>query len=122
MASPVAAGAAVLLSSILPERERRTVLNPAVMKQVLVEGATRLPNAHRYEQGAGKLDLLKSAEILRHYVPRASTVPSEFDLTECPYAWPHCKQGAYATMMPIILNATIVNGLGTHGELSLIHI
>jgi len=116
VASPVAAGAAVLLSSILPERERRTVLNPAVMKQVLVEGATRLPNAHRYEQGAGKLDLLKSAEILRHYVPRASTVPSEFDLTECPYAWPHCKQGAYATMMPIILNATIVNGLGTHGE------
>ena len=116
VASPVAAGAAVLLSSILPEGERRTVLNPAVMKQVLVEGATRLPNAHRYEQGAGKLNLRKSAEILRDYVPRASTVPSEFDLTECPYAWPHCKQGAYATMMPIILNATIVNGLGLHGE------
>ena len=116
VASPVAAGAAVLLSSILPKGERRTVLNPAVMKQVLVEGATRLPNAHRYEQGAGKLNLLKSAEILRDYVPRASTVPSEFDLTECPYAWPHCKQGAYATMMPIILNATIVNGLGSHGE------
>ena len=51
MASPVAAGAAVLLSSILPERERRTVLNPAVMKQVLVEGATRLPNAHRSNKG-----------------------------------------------------------------------
>ena len=117
VASPVAAGAAVLLSSIIPESERWSVLNPAVMKQALVEGATRIPLAHRYEQGAGKLDLLKSAEILKTYTPRASVIPATFDLTECPYAWPHCKQGIYATMMPLMLNATIVNGLGTHGEI-----
>ena len=117
VASPVAAGAAVLLSSIIPESERWSVLNPAVMKQALVEGATRIPLPNRYEQGAGKLDLLKSAEILKTYTPRASVIPATFDLTECPYAWPHCKQGIYATMMPLMLNATIVNGLGTHGEI-----
>jgi len=116
VASPVAAGAAVLLSSIIPEDKRSSILNPAVMKQALVEGATRLSSAHMYEQGAGKLNLLKSAEILKTYEPRASVVPSAFDLTECPYAWPHCKQGIYAHMMPLMLNATIVNGLGTHGE------
>lgn len=117
VASPVAAGAALLLISTLPEDTRWSVLNPAVMKQILVEGADRLSGPHRYEQGAGKLNLLKSAEILRTYKPRASIIPSDFDLTECPYAWPHCKQGVYATMMPLILNATIVNGLGSHGEI-----
>ena len=116
VASPVAAGAAVLLSSILPESTRWSILNPAVMKQVLVEGAEKLSGPHRYEQGAGKLNLLRSAEILKTYKPRASIIPSNFDLTECPYAWPHCKQGIYATMMPLILNATIANGLGAHGE------
>lgn len=117
VASPVAAGAAVLLSSIIPEDKRWKILNPAVMKQALVEGATRLSSAHMYEQGAGKLNLLKSAEILKTYEPRASVVPGAFDLTDCPYAWPHCKQGIYASMMPLMLNATIVNGLGTHGEI-----
>ena len=117
VASPVAAGAAVLLSSTIPEKERWSILNPAVMKQALVEGAKRLGSAHRYEQGAGKLDLLASAAILKSYKPRASVIPSAFDLTTCPYAWPHCKQGIYATMMPLMLNATIANGLGAHGEL-----
>lgn len=117
VASPVAAGAAVLLSSTIPEKERWSILNPAVMKQALVEGAKRLGSAHRYEQGAGKLDLMVSAAILKSYKPRASVIPSDFDLTTCPYAWPHCKQGIYATMMPLMLNATIANGLGAHGEL-----
>ena len=117
VASPVAAGAAVLLSSTIPEKERWSILNPAVMKQALVEGAKRLGSAHRYEQGAGKLDLQASAAILKSYKPRASVIPSAFDLTTCPYAWPHCKQGIYATMMPLMLNATIANGLGAHGEL-----
>ena len=117
VASPVAAGAAVLLSSTIPEKERWSILNPAVMKQALVEGAKRLGSAHRYEQGAGKLDLRASAAILKSYKPRASVIPSAFDLTTCPYAWPHCKQGIYATMMPLMLNATIANGLGAHGEL-----
>ncbi len=36
------------------------VLNPASMKQALVEGAQRIPGINLYEQGAGKLNLLNS--------------------------------------------------------------
>ncbi len=36
------------------------MLNPASMKQALVEGATRIPGPNMFEQGQGKLDLLAS--------------------------------------------------------------
>ena len=39
---------------------RWAVLNPASMKQALVEGATRIPGPNMFEQGQGKLDLLAS--------------------------------------------------------------
>ena len=57
VASPVVAGAVTLLASVVPERERWLKLNPASMKQALVEGAVRLPEIPMYEQGAGLLNL-----------------------------------------------------------------
>ena len=36
------------------------ILNPASMKQALVEGAMRIPGINLYEQGAGKMNLLNS--------------------------------------------------------------
>jgi len=36
------------------------VLNPAAMKQALVEGAARIPGINMFEQGQGKLDLQAS--------------------------------------------------------------
>jgi hypothetical protein len=36
------------------------ILNPASMKQALVEGAERIPGINMYEQGQGKLSLLNS--------------------------------------------------------------
>jgi len=36
------------------------ILNPASMKQALVEGAERIPGINLYEQGAGKMNLLNS--------------------------------------------------------------
>ena len=50
------AGAVTLLASVVPKERRWDVLNPASMKQALVEGATRIgdgggPNAPKiYEQ------------------------------------------------------------------------
>ena len=117
VASPVVAGAVTLLASVIPERERWLKLNPASMKQALVEGAVRLPEIPMYEQGAGLLNLEHSAKILREYVPRASLIPGNIDLTECKYAWPHCRQPIYHSMMPLIFNATIVNGMGVRGSL-----
>lgn len=55
VASPVVAGAVALLASALPEATRWNLLNPASMKQALVEGATRLPGLRAYEQVCSRM-------------------------------------------------------------------
>ncbi|XP_058113811.1 subtilisin-like protease SBT6.1 isoform X3 [Magnolia sinica] len=57
VASPVVAGVVCLLTSIISEGIRKDILNPASMKQALVEGAAKLSGPNMYEQGAGRLDL-----------------------------------------------------------------
>lgn len=57
VASPVVAGAVCLLASVVPEENRWSILNPASMKQALIEGATQLVGPNIYEQGAGRLNL-----------------------------------------------------------------
>jgi membrane-bound transcription factor site-1 protease len=124
VASPVVAGAVTLLASTVPIEKRWDILNPASMKQALVEGATRLEGSgdrSMYAQGAGKLNLVNAFEILRDYTPRASLVPGSLDFeneASCPYAWPHCTQPLYHGAMPFIFNATIVNGMGLGGWLA----
>ncbi|GAB2268270.1 Membrane-bound transcription factor site-1 protease [Dionaea muscipula] len=115
VASPVVAGVVCLLVSILPESKRKLILNPASMKQALVEGAAKLSGPHMYEQGAGRVDLLESYEILKSYEPRASIFPSVLDFMDCPYSWPFCRQPLYAGAMPVIFNATVLNGMGVVG-------
>ena len=108
VASPVVAGAvSLLLSGVL---HRGSVINPASMKQALMSSARRLPGVGIYEQGAGKLDLLKAFQALSAYTPQATLVPSYFDMTECSYFWPYCTQPMYHGGMPIIVNVTILNG------------
>lgn len=116
VASPVVAGGVCLLASTLPP-DRRGLLNPASMKQALVEGAARLGGMHMFEQGSGLLNLPESAKILQSYAPRASVIPAELDLTQEPYAWPFVRQPIYASAMPLVFNATIVNGMGVTGKI-----
>ncbi|OIV94251.1 hypothetical protein TanjilG_00102 [Lupinus angustifolius] len=115
VASPVVAGIVCLLVSVIPEPSRKDILNPASMKQALVEGAAKLSGPNMFEQGAGRVDLLESYEILKSYKPRASIFPSVLDYTDCPYSWPFCRQPLYAGSMPVIFNATILNGMGVIG-------
>lgn len=115
VASPVVAGVVCLLVSVIPESKRREILNPASMKQALVEGAAKLSGPNMYEQGAGRVALLESYEILKSYQPRASIFPSVLDFSDCPYSWPFCRQPLYAGAMPVIFNATILNGMGVIG-------
>lgn len=51
VASPVVAGAVSLLASTIPPDRRAALLNPASMKQALVEGSQRLPALNLFEQG-----------------------------------------------------------------------
>ncbi|KAG2499417.1 hypothetical protein HYH03_002364 [Edaphochlamys debaryana] len=117
VASPVVAGAVCLLASTVPEEARAAVLNPASMKQALVEGAVRLNNLNIYEQGNGRINLPNSMAILQSYAPRASIIPATMDLTDCPYMWPFCRQHLYAGALPVVVNATLLNGQGVVGRL-----
>jgi membrane-bound transcription factor site-1 protease len=116
VASPVATGAVALLASTIPKAKRAQVLNPGSMKQALVEGADRLSQSI-YEVGAGRINLLKSANIMREYQPRASLHPAALDFTDEAWMWPHSKQRLYAGALPYTFNATIVNGMSSTGEL-----
>jgi len=115
VASPVVAGAVTLLMSAVISRD--SVINPATMKQALMDSARRLPGINMFEQGQGKLDLVKAYNTLRTYKPQASLHPSYIDLTECPYMWPYCSQPIYYGGMPIVVNVTILNGMGVTGKI-----
>tara|TARA_R110002050_G_scaffold230556_2_gene366346 strand:- start:86 stop:910 length:825 start_codon:yes stop_codon:yes gene_type:complete len=117
VASPVVAGVVTLLASTVGEKERKQKVNPASMKQVLVEGAERVRHGNIFEQGVGKINLLRSYEILQSYTPRVSFHPSYFDLTDCPYMWPLCTQPLYYSSRPLILNVTILNGVAVTGKI-----
>uniref|UniRef100_A0A0L8HIR4 Uncharacterized protein n=1 Tax=Octopus bimaculoides TaxID=37653 RepID=A0A0L8HIR4_OCTBM len=115
VASPVVAGAVTLLASAVTDRA--SVINPASMKQALMVSAKRLPGVNMFEQGHGKLDLLRTYQTLQTYKPQASLSPSYIDLTECPYMWPYCTQPIYHGGMPVIINVTILNGMGVTGRI-----
>ena len=114
VASPVIAGAITLLASGV--LHRGNVINPASMKQALMASARRLPGINMFEQGHGKLDLLKAFQILNSYKPQVSLSPSYIDLSECQYMWPYCTQPLYYSGMPTIVNVTILNGMGVSGK------
>jgi len=118
VSSPVAVGLAAALASSIPEAQRPRLLNPGSMKQVLVEGADRMDGESVYLQGGGMANLLKSFDILKEYVPRASALPPRLDLTDDIYMWPHSRSPLYADRMPLVLNLTIVNGMGSTGYFS----
>ncbi|XP_071817777.1 membrane-bound transcription factor site-1 protease-like [Apostichopus japonicus] len=115
VASPVVAGAVTLLLSAVSDKN--VAVNPASVKQALMASARRLPNANMFEQGHGKLDLVKAYQVLRNYRPQASLSPSYIDLTECPYMWPYCTQAIYSGAMPTIVNITVLNGMGVTGRI-----
>ncbi|KAL3144492.1 hypothetical protein ABBQ32_004231 [Trebouxia sp. C0010 RCD-2024] len=116
VASPVVAGAVCLLASVVPVANRWEVLNPASMKQALVEGSVPIPGIPMYEQGQGKLNLINSMNILKTYQPRASVVPKSLDFTDCPFMWPFCTQPVYANALPLIFNATVLNAMALTGR------
>uniref|UniRef100_A0A6A7G1N4 Membrane-bound transcription factor site-1 protease n=3 Tax=Hirondellea gigas TaxID=1518452 RepID=A0A6A7G1N4_9CRUS len=115
VASPVVAGAVALLASGV--LHRGNLINPASMKQALMASARRLPGVNMFEQGHGKLDLVRAYQVLAKYKPQASLSPSYIDLTECQYMWPYCTQPIYYSGTPTIVNVTVLNGMGVSGRI-----
>ena len=71
------------------------IVNPASIKQILVETSELVSDAGIFEQGFGKINMVAAYEALSLYKPRASVIPASLDLTECPYMWPFCTQPLY---------------------------
>ncbi|XP_055705790.1 membrane-bound transcription factor site-1 protease isoform X2 [Phlebotomus papatasi] len=113
VASPVVAGAVALLASGV--LHKMDLVNPSSMKQALIEGATRLPDSNMFEQGHGKLNILKSMKLLSSYKPRVTLSPPYLDFTE-DYMWPYNTQALFFTSSPAIANVTILNGMGVIGR------
>ena len=64
MASPVVAGAVALLASVVPAARRWEMVNPASMKQVLLEGAEPTGSAGgMFEEG-----IRRSKDLLSDYI------------------------------------------------------
>lgn len=57
----------------------------------------------------------RAQKILQEYRPRASIVPAALNFTDCPFMWPFCRQPLYAHAMPLMFNATVLNGMGLIG-------
>eukprot|EP01132_Coremiostelium_polycephalum_P005432 gene5432-6776_t len=118
VSSPVVAGAIALLISTVPEN-RRHLVNPASMKQVLIESAEKIPGANIFEQGYGKLNLLGAFKLLESYTSKVSLSPPalDFDTSNCSYMWPFCTQPLYFSGLPLVVNVTIINGLDANGKI-----
>uniref|UniRef100_A0A0K8VMR6 Membrane-bound transcription factor site-1 protease n=1 Tax=Bactrocera latifrons TaxID=174628 RepID=A0A0K8VMR6_BACLA len=112
VASPVVAGAVALIAS--GALSKLNIINPSSMKQILMEGAERLPDNNMFEQGHGKLDILKSMQLLLTYEPKITLSPEYLDTTES-YMWPYSSQPIYYGSMPLIANVTILNGIAVTG-------
>ncbi|XP_055534249.1 membrane-bound transcription factor site-1 protease isoform X1 [Wyeomyia smithii] len=113
VASPVVAGAVTLLASgVINQLDQ---INPASMKQALIEGAQRLQENNMFEQGHGKLNILKSMKILSTYKPKVTLSPEYLDFTE-DYMWPYTTQSLFYTSAPVIANVTLLNGMGVIGR------
>ncbi|BFF98728.1 membrane-bound transcription factor site-1 protease [Drosophila madeirensis] len=108
VSSPVVAGVAALLIS--GAFHRMELINPASLKQVIIEGAEKLPTYNMFEQGQGKLSLLKSMQSLLSYRPKISLVPPLLDYTSN-YMWPYSSQPLYFGSSVAIVNVTILNGI-----------
>lgn len=130
VASPVVAGAVTLLASSIAQALRPCMMNPATLKQALVESAEPLRDLVRsqvasiFEQGAGLMNLIGAHGILREMQAggtshtKATLHPSKLDFTNCPYMWPYCMQPLYHSASPVIANLTILNGMGATGRIT----
>jgi membrane-bound transcription factor site-1 protease len=113
MASPVIAG---VVSALISSVSDRRVVNPGSIKQVLLESSIRLPKSSIFEQGSGRVNLNGAVALLQSYKPRVTAWPPYYDSVECPYFSPYCDQPMYHSSMPVIFNATIINGISVTGK------
>ncbi|OWZ09222.1 Membrane-bound transcription factor site-1 protease, partial [Phytophthora megakarya] len=144
--APIVSASIAVLASMIPAEERWNILNPASMKQILLESADKLEARHDsehvvrnniFEQGNGMLNISKASKAVEnlwniHQAVRNSTqkdqeatssilkptsFPDRIDMTDCPRMWPYCSQPLYHSALPLMVNLTIMNPASVVGTI-----
>ncbi|GMF39500.1 unnamed protein product [Phytophthora fragariaefolia] len=144
--APIVSASIALLASMIPAEERWSLINPASMKQILLESADRLEarrdsdhvvRNHIFEQGNGVLNISKASKVIeslwiRHQtaqntsrkgqiavpsVLKPSSFPERIDMMDCPRMWPYCSQPLHHGALPLMVNLTILNPASVVGTI-----
>lgn len=144
--APIVSASIALLASMIPSDERWNLLNPASLKQILLESADKLTARHYsdnvvrnhiFEQGNGVLNISKASraveslwmryqtaqnasQIGKELAPsvlKPSSFPDRIDTTDCPRMWPYCSQPLYYSALPLMVNLTIMNPAAVVGTI-----
>jgi membrane-bound transcription factor site-1 protease len=143
--APIVSASIAVLASMIPAKERWTLLNPASMKQILLESADKLVarhdsehvvRNHLFEQGSGVLNIVRASKVveslwIRHqtatnatragqHVPsvlKPSSFPDSIDMSDCPRMWPYCSQPLFHSALPLMVNLTILNPAAVVGQI-----
>ncbi|CAI5716077.1 unnamed protein product [Peronospora destructor] len=110
---------------------RWNLLNPASMKQILLESSDKLEarygsdyvvRSHIFEQGSGALNISRASKIVKNLwtrhqtaknatrmgqdivlsVFKPSSFPDKLDITDCPRMWPYCLQPLDHSALPLM--------------------
>ncbi|CAI5724931.1 unnamed protein product [Peronospora farinosa] len=122
--APIISASIAVLASMIPAEERWNLLNPASMKQILLESSDKLKErygsdnvvrSHIFEQGSGARNISRASEIVKNLWP--SSFPDKLDMTDCPRMWPYCLQPLYHSALPLMVNLTILNPTSVVGTI-----
>ncbi|KAH7492524.1 hypothetical protein KRP22_001923 [Phytophthora ramorum] len=146
--APIVSASIAILASMIPAEERWNLLNPASMKQILLQSADKLQARHDsdnvvrnhiFEQGNGVLNISKASRVVENlwiqhqtaqnatrsgqaHVPtvlKPSSFPDRIDMTDCPRMWPFCSQPLFHSALPLMINLTILNPASVVGTIKM---
>lgn len=95
--------------------------SPGVIKQALMTSAKKLENFSVFEQGAGKMDLIKTQEFVNLGEFGLYAFPSNFNDAD-EYFFPYSLQPLHVKSPPILLNFTITHPDLATAELKILEI
>ncbi|KAG7391689.1 Membrane-bound transcription factor site-1 protease [Phytophthora pseudosyringae] len=144
--APIVSASIAILASMIPAEVRWSILNPASVKQILLESADKLVARHDseyvvrnhiFEQGNGVLNISKASKVVESLwtryqiahnasrrssevapsVLKPSSFPDRIDMSDCPRMWPYCSQPLYHSALPLMVNLTIMNPVSVVGTI-----
>ena len=120
LATGIVTASLALVISYLREKNMERFINPASLRQGILNSATILGEASIFEQGAGVFSLEKTFEYFDKNQEKITLFPSEYNLTNgFYYHLPYSNQPIYKNGMPTIFNLTLINGMMESKELEL---